>query len=89
MEMYQGMDGTKKPAISAHPASISRRRRCPRGRLIAVVMGGDTPGWRDEHMAELMNQGFATPNPGAAGGVGASTCRSGAEAGDRHRRRQP
>jgi D-alanyl-D-alanine carboxypeptidase len=25
------------------------------------VMGGDTPGWRDAHMAELMDQGFATP----------------------------
>jgi D-alanyl-D-alanine carboxypeptidase len=61
MEMYQGMDGLKTGYIRASGFNLAASAVRDGRRLIAVVMGGDTPGWRDEHMAELMNQGFATP----------------------------
>ena len=61
MEIYQGMDGLKTGYIRASGFNLAASAMRDGRRLIAVVMGGDTPGWRDEHMAELMDQGFATP----------------------------
>ena len=61
MEIYQGMDGLKTGYIRASGFNLAASAVRDGRRLIAVVMGGDTPGWRDEHMAELMDQGFATP----------------------------
>ena len=61
MEIYPGMDGLKTGYIRASGFNLAASAVRGGRRLIAVVMGGDTPGWRDEHMAELMDQGFATP----------------------------
>ena len=61
MDIYQGMDGLKTGYIRASGFNLAASAVRDGRRLIAVVMGGDTPGWRDEHMAELMDQGFATP----------------------------
>ena len=61
MEIYQGMDGLKTGYIRASGFNLAASAVRDGRRLIAIVMGGDTPGWRDEHMAELMDQGFATP----------------------------
>jgi D-alanyl-D-alanine carboxypeptidase len=61
MELYQGMDGLKTGYIRASGFNLAASAVRGGRRLIAVVMGGDTPGWRDEHMTELMDQGFATP----------------------------
>ena len=60
-DLYQGMDGLKTGYIRASGFNLAASAIRDGRRLIAVVMGGDTPGWRDEHMAELMDQGFATP----------------------------
>jgi D-alanyl-D-alanine carboxypeptidase len=61
MEMYPGMDGLKTGYIRASGFNLAASAVRDGRRLVAVVMGGDTPGWRDEHMADLMDQGFATP----------------------------
>jgi len=61
MQLYPGMDGLKTGYIRASGFNLAASAVRDGRRLIAVVMGGDTPGWRDEHMAELMDQGFATP----------------------------
>jgi D-alanyl-D-alanine carboxypeptidase len=61
MDIYPGMDGLKTGYIRASGFNLAASAMRGGRRLIAVVMGGDTPGWRDEHMAELMDQGFATP----------------------------
>jgi D-alanyl-D-alanine carboxypeptidase len=61
MDIYPGMDGLKTGYIRASGFNLAASAVRDGRRLIAVVMGGDTPGWRDEHMAELMDQGFATP----------------------------
>jgi D-alanyl-D-alanine carboxypeptidase len=60
-DIYQGMDGLKTGYIRASGFNLAASAMRGDRRLIAVVMGGDTPGWRDEHMAELMDLGFATP----------------------------
>jgi D-alanyl-D-alanine carboxypeptidase len=65
MEIYQGMDGLKTGYIRASGFNLAASAVRDGRRLIAVVMGGDTPGWRDAHMAELMDQGFATPRTAA------------------------
>jgi D-alanyl-D-alanine carboxypeptidase len=61
MEIYPGMDGLKTGYIRASGFNLAASAVRGGRRLIAIVMGGDTPGWRDAHMAELMDQGFATP----------------------------
>jgi D-alanyl-D-alanine carboxypeptidase len=61
MDIYPGMDGLKTGYIRASGFNLAASAVRDGRRLIAVVMGGDSPGWRDEHMAELMDQGFATP----------------------------
>jgi D-alanyl-D-alanine carboxypeptidase len=64
-EIYQGMDGLKTGYIRASGFNLAASAVRDGRRLVAVVMGGDTPGWRDAHMAELMDQGFATPRTAA------------------------
>lgn len=61
MGAYQGMDGLKTGYIRASGFNLAASAVRQGRRLIAVVMGGDTPAWRDAHLAELLDQGFATP----------------------------
>ncbi|EWY39327.1 D-alanyl-D-alanine carboxypeptidase [Skermanella stibiiresistens SB22] len=61
MASYDGMDGLKTGYIRASGFNLAASAVRQGRRLIAVVMGGDTPAWRDAHLAELLDQGFATP----------------------------
>lgn len=61
MGVYKGMDGLKTGYIRASGFNLAASAVRQGRRLIAVVMGGDTPAWRDAHLAELLDQGFATP----------------------------
>ncbi len=67
METYQGMDGIKTGYIQ--PSGFNLAASAVRGnhRLIAVVFGGRTTQSRNDHVAALLNQGFA--RLGADGGV--------------------
>lgn len=59
MNWYDGADGLKTGYIRASgfnlAASVNRDGR----RLVGVVMGGQSPGWRDDRMGEIMDASFA------------------------------
>lgn len=59
METYKGMDGIKTGYIQ--PSGFNLAASAVRGdrRLIAVVFGGRTAQSRNNHVAELLDQGFA------------------------------
>jgi D-alanyl-D-alanine carboxypeptidase len=61
MATYAGMDGLKTGFIRASGFNLAASAVRDGRRLIGVVFGGDTPAWRDAHLAELLDQGFATP----------------------------
>jgi D-alanyl-D-alanine carboxypeptidase len=61
MSTYAGMDGLKTGYIRASGFNLAASAVRDGRRLIGVVFGGDTPAWRDAHLAELLDQGFATP----------------------------
>ncbi|HYC03181.1 MAG TPA: D-alanyl-D-alanine carboxypeptidase family protein [Azospirillaceae bacterium] len=63
MSRYEGMDGLKTGFINASGFNLVASATRDGRRLIGVVMGGETSGWRDRHMAELLDRGFS----GAAG----------------------
>lgn len=64
METYKGMDGIKTGYIQ--PSGFNLVASAVRGdrRLIAVVFGGRTAQSRNNHVAELLDQGFAKLNAG-------------------------
>ncbi|NTU76354.1 MAG: D-alanyl-D-alanine carboxypeptidase [Alphaproteobacteria bacterium] len=64
MERYEGMDGIKTGYIRASGFNLVASAMRNNTRLIAVVFGGRSAASRDNHTAELLDQGFdllATP----------------------------
>ncbi|HYE49244.1 MAG TPA: D-alanyl-D-alanine carboxypeptidase family protein [Azospirillaceae bacterium] len=59
MARYPGMDGLKTGFINASGFNLVASAVRDGRRLIAVVMGGETAGWRDRHLAGLLDKAFA------------------------------
>ncbi|MBI5165351.1 MAG: D-alanyl-D-alanine carboxypeptidase [Magnetospirillum sp.] len=59
MLRYPGADGIKTGYIHASGFNLVSSAMRDGRRLIGVVFGGDTAGWRDRHMAQLLDKGFA------------------------------
>lgn len=59
MLRYPGADGIKTGYIHASGFNLVSSAVRDGRRLIGVVFGGDTAGWRDRHMAQLLDKGFA------------------------------
>ncbi len=59
MNTYPGMDGFKTGYINASGFNLIASARRGEGRLIGVVFGGRTTKTRNDHMAEILNRGFA------------------------------
>lgn len=59
METYQGMDGFKTGYINASGFNLVASAKRGNVRLIGVVFGGRTTVSRNNHMAELLDNGFA------------------------------
>ncbi|WP_246130187.1 D-alanyl-D-alanine carboxypeptidase family protein [Nitrospirillum pindoramense] len=60
MSRYPGMDGIKTGFINASGFNLVGSAVQDGRRLIAVVMGGSSAVWRDNRMADLLDEGFAT-----------------------------
>ncbi|MDZ5647946.1 D-alanyl-D-alanine carboxypeptidase family protein [Nitrospirillum sp. BR 11828] len=60
MARYPGMDGIKTGFINASGFNLVGSAVQDGRRLIAVVMGGSSAVWRDNRMADLLDEGFAT-----------------------------
>lgn len=58
MESYQGMDGIKTGYVAASGFNLVASARRGDARLIGVVFGGKTANSRNEHMRDLLDQGF-------------------------------
>jgi D-alanyl-D-alanine carboxypeptidase len=63
MDRYKGMDGLKTGYIRASGFNLASSAVRGGRRLVAVVMGGPSPGWRDDRMAELLDLGFSRLGP--------------------------
>lgn len=59
MYRYPGMDGLKTGFIRASGFNLASSAVRDGRRLIGVVFGGQTAGWRDNHMAGLLDEAFA------------------------------
>lgn len=66
MEHYQGMDGLKTGYTAAAGYNLASTAVRRGHRLFGVVLGGDTWRARDQRMADLLDQGFATRTQEAA-----------------------
>ncbi|MDE1147873.1 MAG: D-alanyl-D-alanine carboxypeptidase [Azospirillaceae bacterium] len=64
MSRYPGMDGIKTGFINASGFNLVGSAVQNGRRLVAVVMGGSSAVWRDNRMADLLDEGFAS-KPGA------------------------
>jgi D-alanyl-D-alanine carboxypeptidase len=64
MSSFQGMDGIKTGFINASGFNLAASAKRDNRRLIGVVMGGTTARARDVHMAQLLNQAFASRRGG-------------------------
>jgi D-alanyl-D-alanine carboxypeptidase len=62
---YPGADGIKTGYIAASGFNLAASAVRDGRRLIGVVFGGDTAGWRDRRMAQLLDSGFARLNGGS------------------------
>lgn len=60
MSSFQGMDGIKTGFINASGFNLAASAKRDNRRLIGVVMGGTTAHARDVHMAQLLNEAFAS-----------------------------
>lgn len=60
MNSYSGMDGIKTGYIYASGYNLAASATRSGRRLIGVVFGGKTTQSRNQHMAELLDRGFAT-----------------------------
>lgn len=58
MARYEGMDGLKTGFIRASGFNLAASAVRDGRRLIAVVFGGQSPVWRDNHLADLMDEAF-------------------------------
>lgn len=59
MLRYPGADGLKTGYIHASGFNLISSAKRDGKRVVGVVMGGDTAVWRDNHMAKLLDKGFA------------------------------
>lgn len=66
MEWYPGLDGIKTGYVNASGFNLAASAVRDGHRLIGVVMGGQSAGWRDRQMAALLDQGFADIGSGQA-----------------------
>src|SRR5438477_6715549 len=66
MEWYPGLDGIKPGYVNASGFNLAASAVRDGHRLIGVVMGGQSAGWRDRQMAALLDQGFADIGNGQA-----------------------
>ncbi len=64
MSSFQGMDGIKTGYINASGFNLAASAKRDNRRLIGVVMGGESARTRDAHMAQLLNQAFASKRSG-------------------------
>ena len=55
---YDGLDGIKTGYIRASGFNLVASAERGGRRLVAVVLGGNAPGWRDKHMAQLLDTAF-------------------------------
>jgi D-alanyl-D-alanine carboxypeptidase len=62
LEFYEGADGIKTGYTVASGFNLVTSAKRGNQRLIGVVFGGATAGARDRHMADLLDEGFATLN---------------------------
>jgi D-alanyl-D-alanine carboxypeptidase len=60
MSSFQGMDGIKTGYINASGFNLAASAKRDNRRLIGVVMGGQSARARDAHMAQLLNEAFAS-----------------------------
>ncbi len=58
MERYSGMDGIKTGYIGSSGFNLVASAKRGDTRLLAVIFGGSSAVSRDQHMAQLLNQGF-------------------------------
>lgn len=58
LNYYKGADGLKTGYIDASGYNLAASATRDGTRLIAIVFGGLDRGWRDQHMAKLMDYGF-------------------------------
>src|ERR1700730_8932907 len=66
MEWYPGLDGIKTGFVNASGFNLAASAVRGNQRLIGVIMGGQSAGWRDRQMAGLLDQGFADLGTGQA-----------------------
>jgi D-alanyl-D-alanine carboxypeptidase len=59
MKTYTGMDGIKTGYVYASGFNLAASAVQDGRRLIGIVFGGRTPKTRNQHMADLMDRGFA------------------------------
>jgi D-alanyl-D-alanine carboxypeptidase len=59
MLRYAGADGIKTGYIHASGFNLIASAKRDGRRIIGVVFGGDTASWRDNHMGQLLDKGFA------------------------------
>lgn len=62
---YPGSDGIKTGYVRASGFNLVASAVRDDRRLVAVIFGGKTPGWRDRHMVTLLNDGFIKLTAGA------------------------
>lgn len=55
---YAGLDGIKTGYIRASGFNLVASAERNGRRLVGVVLGGNAPGWRDKHMAQLLDTAF-------------------------------
>lgn len=67
METYPGMDGIKTGFINSSGFNLVASARRNRSRLIGVVFGGPNAVRRDNHMREILDDGFAQLDGAPAG----------------------
>jgi D-alanyl-D-alanine carboxypeptidase len=60
MSSFQGMDGIKTGYINASGFNLAASAKRDNRRLVGVVMGGESARARDAHMAQLLNDAFAS-----------------------------
>ena len=60
MKNYPGADGLKTGYIRASGFNLAASAIRNNVRLIGIVFGGESSGWRDDHMSNLMDGGFRT-----------------------------
>src|SRR6266576_3820642 len=66
LDWYPGLDGIKTGFVDASGFDLAASAVRDGHRLIGVVMGGRSAGWRDRRMAALLDQGFADIGIGQA-----------------------